>query len=292
MKQTYWSRWHLLLIGCWLLSPVAAHAQQFSLFSQNTLHFGWGANPYYTNKNAYMSGHVVNVAVPNWDVAILQEVMQANPMPALYPNPGNYFYLETNAQGQTTYKERYAFLVRTPVGGGCCVVTPSQAGNNITVYANPGLHFSRPPAGIVVSGNGVGQTWIMDYHAIFGGVAARRTEVSRVGAAIQALQATPMGVPGNLVARFVIGGDWNFPVTDAAFTNIGVTLGVPISVLPNALTSLKRNGGLSQSYDHFLWDPASVNCINANVVPPPNGQTQAWFRTNFSDHLGVRIDVQ
>jgi hypothetical protein len=137
------------------------------------------------------------------------------------------------------------------------------------------------------------ETWIIDYHAIFGAVAARRAEVSRGAAAIQSLQAVPMGANGHLVARFVMGGDWNFPAADAAFTNIAANLGgAVINVQPTADSSLKRNGDMSQPYDHFLWVPASVTCANPGVVQPPGGQNRQWFRTNFSDHLGVRIDVQ
>ncbi len=279
------------------LPPTLAHGQ-FTLFSQNTLHFGWGKNPYYTTKNTYMSQHVVNAAAPNWGVVILQETMNNNDLALLYPNPGNYLFLQTAPLGQTSYVERYSFLIRVPtVLGACCTVISSAAGNQVTVYADPNNRYSRPPAGVVVTGATVPETWIIDYHAVFGRVGQRRTEVSTGGAAIQAFQGTPMGTNNHLVSRFVMGGDWNFPATDAAFTNIQISLGVAISVQPTAKTSLKRNGGLSQPYDHFLWvsnnaSPAYVNCTNPAVVPPPNGQTQAWFRTNYSDHLGVSINVQ
>lgn len=280
----------------WLLPTLAC--AQFTLFSQNTLHFGWGSDPYYTAKNNYMSQHVVNAAAANWDVVILQETMNTNELGTLYPNPGQYLFLQTAALGQTSYVERYSFLIRTPtVTGGCCTVIASAAGNQVTVYSNPSNKFSRPPAGVVVSGATVPETWIVDYHARFGGVTDRRNEVSRSSAAIQEFQATQMGTDNHLVARFVMGGDWNFPAADQAFTNIRVSLGVTINVQPTAQTSLKPSGGLSQPYDHFLWvsdntNAAYVNCTNPAVVPPPNGKDQLWFRKNFSDHLGVSINVQ
>jgi hypothetical protein len=292
----------LRLLPLFLLATTAP--AQFTLFSQNTLHLGWGQNPYYTTKNTYMNGCVVTSApgvgcvASTWDVAILQEVMNGNELNSgtpLYPQPpapGAYQVFMTGYQGKSTYREAYAFLVRNPVNAGdCCAVTLRTADNlPITVYG--GGNFSRPPAGIVVAEHGR-ETWILDYHAIFGNVTARRTEVGQVGDAIVALQAVLVGnTPGHTVQRFIAGGDWNFPDTDTAFTDIQTGAGVNISIQPTGLTSLNPAGALSSAYDHFVWAPTLVTLANPVVVQPPGGKTLPQFRTSFSDHLGISVSVQ
>jgi hypothetical protein len=297
--------YRLLLL---LLCAGSARAQ-FTLFSQNTLHLGWGRDPYYTNKNTYMKGCVATTApstgctASSWDVAILQEVMNGNELNGgttpLYPQPpapGAYLVLTTGFQGKSTYREAYSFMVRNPVSAGdCCTVSQRTADNQqISIYT--GGTFSRPPAGIVVAEHGK-QTWIVDYHAIFGNVTARRAEVSQMSDAIKAFVATPIGAtPGAQVQRFIAGGDWNFPITDAAFTNIQNGLPVPILIGPAGLTSLNPKGALSSSYDHFLWAPSlvtiNVTTTNPGVVTPPGGVSTPDFRKNFSDHLGISVSVQ
>jgi hypothetical protein len=294
----------------WMLAIVSVHAAhaQFTLFSQNTLHFGWGQDPKYSAKNTYMTGCVVTTTPTSpcttkstWDVAILQEVMNGNELDdPLYPQnptpgPGTYLVLMTDYQGKSTYREAYAFMVRVPVNSGdCCTVSPATTNNQISIYT--GGTFSRPPAGIVVAEHGR-QTWIVDYHAIFGKVGDRRIEVSQMGNAIAWFQSVLIGnTPGAAVSRYIVGGDWNFPADDAAFTNIGKPLAAPITVLPTGLTSLTPTGGLSSSYDHFVWAPTlvtiNVSTTNPQIVQPPGGKSLADFRKEYSDHLGISVSVQ
>ena len=276
---------------------------QFTLFSQNTLHLGWGKNPYYTNKNTYLNTCVANSAQAlncnTWDVAILQEVMNGNQLnsgnPVLYPQPpgpGQYQVFLTGYQGKSTYREAYAFLVRQPTNAGDCCTVITRNDNNQSLSFAPGAIFSRPPAGIVVAEHGR-ETWIIDYHAVFGNVNTRRAEVSAVGPAIVAFQTTNMGAnPGHLVPRFIVGGDWNFPNTDQAFNNIAQAVGAQLTISPTGLTSLNPKGALSSSYDHFVWDANRVTLANGVVVQPPGNRTLPQFRTTFSDHLGISISVQ
>ena len=299
MMREYPSRFlRLMPLFLWATTAPA----QFTLFSQNTLHFGWGRNPYYTNKNTYMTTCVVISAAavncPTWDVAILQEVMNGNQLnsgnPVLYPQPpapGAYQVILTGYQGKTTYREAYAFLVRQPTNAGdCCTIVATNGGNqNFSIYTNN--IFSRPPAGIVVAEHGR-ETWVIDYHAVFGNVNTRRAEVSAMGNAIVAFQQLSMGNPGHAVTRFIVGGDWNFPANDQAFTNVANNAGVALSVQPTGLTSLNPNGVLSSAYDHFVWNPALVTLANWAIVAPPGGRTNQQFRTTFSDHLGISVSVQ
>ena len=275
------------------LVVIVAHQSasgQFTLLSQNTLHLGWGKAPYQQTKNTYLYNTVIGNPA-NFDVVILQEVMQQANLPALTNQflPGTYTVVQTGALGPGSYKETYGFLVRTPTqGNACCNIVQTQAGQNYHTYTGSG--FSRPPSGVLVQSTN-NTTWVINYHAMFGAVGARRSEVSKVALVIPQFQALAMGNTGLQYQRYVVGGDWNFPATDAAFAYINQQLGGNLNVQPTALTSIKPRGvGLSSSYDHFFWDTTIVTC-NTPLVMPDNGSLPT-FRTTFSDHLGVRINVQ
>ena len=278
------------------LVVIVAHqsaSAQFTVLSQNTLHLGWGKVPYQTNKNAYLFNTVIrtNPNPPVFDVVILQEVMQQANLAALSQQflPGAYTVVQTPALGPGNYKETYGFLVRVAAQGyTCCNIIPKPTGQTYHTYTGGG--FSRPPSGVLVqSANNT--TWVINYHAMFGAVGARRTEVSKVALAVPQFQALPMGNPANQYPRYVVGGDWNFPISDQVFAYINGQLGGNLNGQPTGLTSIKPRGvGLSSSYDHFLWDTTRVVCANP-LVMPDNGSLPT-FRTTFSDHLGVRIHVQ
>jgi hypothetical protein len=275
------------------LLVIVAHqsaSAQFTLLSQNTLHLGWGKDP---NKQAAKNTYLFNTVIKpaNFDVVILQEVMEQANLATLTTQflPGTYNVVQTQALGPGNYKETYGFLVRVPTpGNACCNIVQTPTGQHYVKYGGSG--FSRPPSGVLVQSPS-NSTWVINYHAMFGAVGARRTEVSKVAAVIPQFQAFAMGNPGQLYPRYIVGGDWNFPVTDAAFQYINTTLGGNLNVQPTVLTSIKPKGvGLSSSYDHFLWNTTLVTCNNPAAMPD-NGSLPT-FRLTFSDHLGVRINVQ
>jgi hypothetical protein len=250
-----------------LRAPAAA---QFSLASQNCLHLGQGPVAYQQNKEAILRG-----VFGNYDVTVLQEVMaQAN---VGNVTPGSHYFVATAVQGPTTYKEAYAFLVRT--------------GLNVATTAITGVGgYARPPAGILLGAGGA-WTWVIDYHAVYGrSIAVRRAEVGRTQAVYQGFQA--LVVNGQTFRRAVMAGDWNLGAQDVVFQQFAIG-GWPINVLPAARTSLKRNGGPSQPYDHFLWDTTAVTVVTTQViaVPNPPGSTLGW-RQQVSDHLGISATVQ
>ncbi|MCU1233311.1 MAG: putative deoxyribonuclease [Candidatus Solibacter sp.] len=276
-----------------LLFFASTASAQFTLFSQNALHLGWGRDSYYTNKNTYLTTSVINKTTPNFDVGIIQEVMNGNELDTLYPQspPGTYMVISTVFQGASTYREAYSFLVRNPTSSNtCCTLTKSTGNASITLYGGGG--FSRPPSGIVVSNNGT-ETWVINYHAVFGNISSRRTEVANMALAIPVFQGVNVGSsPGHKVTRYIVGGDWNFPADDSVFTTIRSKLTATVLVQPTALTSLKRNGDMSSAYDHFLWDTATgVTATSPAVVQPPGGKSRKDFRDMFSDHLGISISV-
>ena len=277
------------------LLVIVAHqsaSAQFTVLSQNTLHLGWGKAPYQMTKNTYLFNTVIGNPA-NFDVVILQEVMQQANLATLANSflPGTYTVVQTAALGPGSYKETYGFLVRTAAqGGGCCNIIQTTGGQNYHTYTGAG--FSRPPSGVLVQSPN-SSTWVINYHAMFGAVGQRRAEVSKIAPVILQFQALNMGSTNQQYSRYVVGGDWNFPVNDQAFTNIkNGLLGSNVMVQPSALTSIKpRGAGMSSSYDHFLWDANLVTCTGAAVMPIPNNNLPV-FRQTFSDHLGVRINVQ
>jgi hypothetical protein len=280
-----------------LLFAGRAHAQ-FTLFSQNALHLGWGKDPYYTNKNNYLTTCVISIGTCTGtantpDVAIIQEVMNGNEVATLYATPGTYQVYVSELQGHSSYVEAYSFLVRAvTTTNTCCSITRTTGNSVLVKYTGGG--FSRPPIGLVVAQAGK-ESWVIDYHAVFGKVPARRTEVSNIGSAILAFQATQMdATTPHAVKAFVVGGDWNFPHDDPAFGAIQSKVGVPILIAPTGLTSLKPGGtGLSSAYDHFVWAPSLVTGTTPKIWdPPPGGVTLPQFRNGFSDHLGISISVQ
>lgn len=254
-----------------LLVPAFSYAATFSLASQNCLHLGWGKAPYLNYKNPFL-----NTLFSNYDVILLQEAMNKG-LPPTAVTPGSHYYISSGLKGHSSYKEAYVFIIRTG----------TIAANNVEYgYTNAG--FSRPPSGVLLQTGG-NWTWVVNYHAIFGKrIATRRTEVGLMGNVYTFYQGKT--VNGNTYNRVIIGGDWNLPAGDAAFNNLKAAAGGGNSrVLPNVQTSLKRNGGLSQPYDHFVWNSNLITVSNVQVINP--GISLGNFRKKVSDHLGISCVV-
>lgn len=272
---------HLVALAALLtalaLPTVVAAQNTFSLISQNMLHLGWGQQAYQNNKYNYFQNTVFN----NFDVALLQEVMRQTNGPSI--TPGTHTWYVSGLKGRGNYKEAYGFLVKTVANGGFNVGT-----NSVYDYPAPNKRFIRPPAGILVLSN-PNPIWLVSYHAIYGKRKAQRVaEVSKINNVYNSFLNTP--VNGTTYNRIVIAGDWNLRANDAAFNNLRAAIGVNARIEPAGKTSLKRNGGLSQPYDHFAYNATLLQ--NVQVIDPPMGVvTRAHFRRNYSDHLGIRADV-
>ncbi|MEM6455010.1 MAG: endonuclease/exonuclease/phosphatase family protein [Acidobacteriota bacterium] len=253
----------------WCLASAAS--AQFTLASLNCLHLGQGSAAYQANKEA-----ILQPLFANYDVVVLQEVMRQANLGSV--TPGAYNFIVTPVQGPGTYKEAYAFLVRNAY----------TVSNNTATLTNV-AGFARPPAGILLDVGGQ-WTWIIDYHAVYGrSISVRRAEVQNIQLVYQGFQTTM--VNGVAYPRAVVAGDWNLGANDPVFQGF-VAGGWPISVQPTVQTSLKRNGGLSQPYDHFLWDTTAVMVTAPQVIPMPTppGSDAAW-RQQVSDHLGIECTV-
>ncbi|HTJ26265.1 MAG TPA: endonuclease/exonuclease/phosphatase family protein [Candidatus Limnocylindria bacterium] len=256
-----------------------ASAGTFSVFSQNTLHMGWGKAPYQTDKNGYFKNTLMGTT---YDVILMQEVMpKLGGLNTVWPNPptGSYYVFESAAAGKSTYRETYGTLVKASLGN---VVLP-VGGASYTCYSGAG--FSRPPCGVLVKIGQVG-TWFLDYHAMFGNVHNRAAEVGNMSTVVATFAS--MSVSGTQYSRVVVGGDWNFSKAELAkiLTLAGTTLD------PDTETSLTPTGALSSRYDHF-WCSSGVSCTNASAItaPPSPFNTLPKFRAGVSDHVGVTITV-
>lgn len=255
----------VILVMILLLTGVFLQAQNpFRLASQNCLHLGWGDSGYQNNKN-----QILQYLFDNYDVIMLQEVMAQANLGAV--TPGNHYYRISAVKGVGSYKEAYGFII-------------SQNIIATSVYDYSGAGFARPPSGVLLQ-TGNNWTWGVNYHAIFGKVkAARQDEVRLISNVYQSFQTTM--VNGSCYNRVIFGGDWNL-----AANEIQQQLG--LNVQPTAKTSLKSNGGLSQPYDHFVWDANVITVTNVQVI---NIQTllnlnNLQWRQDVSDHLGISCDV-
>lgn len=260
-----------------LTLPTASSGKSFKIVSQNMLHLGWGKNPKKTNKYNYFRNDVFG----RYDVALMQEVMAKADMNQV--NPGQYNWYMTAVKGRGSYREAYGFLVKNPANGGFNV-----AGNGWVDYPDLNNWFIRPPAGILVlSGNN--PIWLVSYHAIYGKRKSQRvTEVRRMATVYNFFHGRSHG--GKSSNRVAIAGDWNLPANDKAFDPLRQAIGANAQIKPTGKTSLKKNGGLSQPYDHFVWDGNDLR--TAKPIDPPYRVSKKTFRTNYSDHLGIDAFVE
>jgi len=246
---------------------MGLYGQAFTLISQNCLHLGWAVQKYPQKSPTFLANAALG------QVTVFQEVMDVSGATTGPVTPGNYLPLVSGLKGASTYREGYLF-----------VVDQNLAPSAVFDYPDPNANFSRSPSGIRVTPTGGGvELWVLDYHAVFGkNAGVRRAEVGAMPAVVTWFN----GLTNPQVTRMVIGGDWNLGSGDVGF---GALTGAGFTVVPNFDTSLKRNGGLSQPYDHFAYHTADTGVGAVAIVNPAGGN--AWWRANISDHLGIQGTV-
>ena len=267
-----WSRSGRRLVSALAVSVVlsASIVAQTTIVSQNCLHLGWGQKT--ASKAAGIGAASLSASM---DVMVLQEVMPKGGYNGLVDivnkigGLGTYTAQVGAPYGKGSYRETYGFITRRTYNAGAPVAAPTNAGS-----------FSRPPDGVLVTiPSNATQFWLINYHAVFGkNIAIRQAEV-RVMAQAAA------GFTGVQNVALLIGGDWNLPTTDGAFQPL-TTAGFGLA--PNVLSSLNPNGSRSSAYDHFAFKPSN-GASNAQILPPL--MSDASWRTNVSDHLGVQCRV-
>lgn len=318
MNLRYFSRILGILFGI-LWGSITAYAD-FTLYSQNTLHFGYGSSKVGTTYKAAKYKYLAKNIVKGTDVVLFQEVMKkTDPVLAISEDGtnkiANYVTYPTgatqnnwpNLKGFNRYKEAYMTAVNSANIAFYCYVSLSNA--NIG-GATP---FIRPPDMILLGKKGGGQkTWLLNFHAIWGdNKNQRKAEATALQKFVTSIVAKtpPKTMPGTKsgacaettkVDRWVIGGDWNLsePELKAIFTTAS-------HIGPSTDTSLTPDGNLSNSYDHFILSPTVAYSVTPTAFSPGAGQPackasmqpaapgpNAGFRCNISDHLGVKVTIK
>ncbi|HEX7186006.1 MAG TPA: hypothetical protein VF756_29545 [Thermoanaerobaculia bacterium] len=261
----------LLVLALFILSGAAR--ADFKLVSLNCLHLGWGKQPYQAEKNQDLKNFFDGEKA---DVIVLQEVMRQADVGLV--NPGEYEVAATPVQGASSYKEAYAFLVLKSKFN-------LTAPPDVVISKVKGI--SRPPAGILIK-DGNTCTWVLDYHAIFGRLADRRSEVSKIGGVYKEFKGKKSN---NVTCQVVIAGDWNLAANDTAFKDAFKNFpAVTIDVVPDKKTSLNPKGEFSESYDHCLAESGVIK--HADLLELPTGMTNQDWRKKISDHRGIFCDIK
>lgn len=259
-----------------------ARAQDFTLYTQNLLHFGQGSH------GPAKCQALADAAAAGVDIVIVQELMtQAYPCQAL---PAGFQWQSYGPYGTASYREYYGYLWRT---GQTRFGTRIQALLGTEQYA-PANAFMRPPVALQfrvtwANNQNVRNVWVVNFHAVWGRtVGGRRAEAGAMGnfyAGLRQQAAIPV----------IVGGDWNLRAANArgaldpGFNWLG---GAGASILPNDPTTLTAAGRPSSAYDHFVYTSGiqgqSVALGNVTINP---SQNLLYWRQNVSDHRGVAAQV-
>jgi len=264
----------VLLVVVFSAMPLPA---QYSVGSQNTLHYGWGnTNPSRTPFNQTKVNQIWATAFNNGGTTIgmMQEVMRHADMAKFTGCATGTCRVYASAfYGRGWYREQYAFFVTNPA------LLP-----NVTLVecstTRATCSFSRPPASLLISPTG-GSFAVVNLHAIWGRTkAGRQAEAAQAKAVRNAWQGrTPA------VNRVLIGGDWNLTAAEVktAFADCGTST----CVAPSGLTTLNPSGSLSSSYDHFyaIGFTAAATGVLTPAIP------LGTWRTTVSDHIPVTATI-
>jgi endonuclease/exonuclease/phosphatase family metal-dependent hydrolase len=259
-----------------------ARGQDFSIYTQNLLHFGQGSH------GPAKCQALADAVAAGVDIILVQELMtQAYPCPAL---PNGFQWQSYGPYGTASYREYYGYLWRT---GPTRFGTQVQALLGAEQYA-PANAFMRPPVAVqfrVTRANSpaVRNVWLVNFHAVWGRtVGGRRAEAGAMGNFYTALR-QQAAIP------VIVGGDWNLRAANArgavdpGFNWLGAA---GASILPNDPTTLTAGGRPSSAYDHYVYTSAipgqSVALGNVTINP---SQNLLYWRQNVSDHRGVAAEV-
>ena len=281
MRRVAW----VVLCGALLAAPRPVRAQDpIVIHTQNLLRFGHGSR----TPRKCLALDTASFAV---DVIVIQELMK-DTIPCTGIAAGFTKYVST-ARGTTSYKEYYGFLVRT---------TPRTNGRTIALqgtHKTASGNFMRPPEAILLNvtrqnGNVV-PIWVVNIHSIWGkgGVDPRRAEARLAATFFSQLRYGAVFGVTTPVGGFpvIIAGDWNLQYEDAS-SNVDPgwdkLVAASANIDPSFVTSLTKGGLGSSPYDHFAYFKTPLTVANVRQYP---ASTWLKWRTEVSDHLGVRADV-
>ena len=260
-------------IVCFVALLPVAFAATLKVSSQNCLHLSDSAKG--ATKRA-----TIKTQDGNYGVNLLQEVMKSADLSTVTPTVGTYKVQASDLKGKSSYKEKYAIIYNSTY----TAVTPNTMEN----YPG-GSTFARPPAGSMLK-VGTGYMWFIDFHAIWGkSVGERRSEATAMATVYNWFKSR--NISGNTSDKIVIAGDWNLAPSDSGFGALKKINTNKMLIEPSALTSLTKQGGASESYDHFVADTAKVSIAGCKLTPLPNTRNDKWWRDNVSDHRGVECTI-
>ncbi|MCR6629086.1 MAG: hypothetical protein NVV74_02990 [Magnetospirillum sp.] len=252
-----------------VLSALPAWAD-FCMLTQNGLRLGHGEDAY---REAKRQGF--RRIFQDYDEVALQEVM--DPDEAVRLAPEGFEAAVSTAKGRGSYREHYAILTRR---GAVRVLGAAE-------YPDPSGAFSRPPFAVAVADREGGRYWLVDIHVVFGkgGAAPRRQEVAAMAEVLAHYAARPLP-DGSTIEKVMVAGDWNLPVTDAAFEQLRA-VDPALSAAPEVKSSLNAEGRPASSYDHFLWSRERMGVSFADDPRDTGGLATDVYRGTLSDHVGI-----
>ncbi len=271
----------LALAACLLaLAPAAsAPAQErrvqdensLLIASQNTLHLS-------DSQKGKVKRSTFKTQFDKYDLTLLQEVMKSADLKTV--TPGSYLVQDTGLKGASSYKERYAIIYSS-------VLTAKNPGKYMVDYTGKGAKkFARTPSGTLIEDDEGELIWFVDFHAIFGkSVELRRTEAKMMADVYEWFDEKTTWGSTN---KTILAGDWNLPAGDKGFAALKKINSGSMQILPNVKSSLTRAGAPSEPYDHFVTDGDNVDLRNCRLIDLPSGMTAQKFRTQVSDHRGIR----
>ena len=289
------SLWRWVVAGVLGVALAAPALADFKVYTQNTLHLGYGSKSVGGNYKKNKRDFFRNVLIANADVVLFQEVMkQADPFklnlganysfrPNVLKPVAGAAVVWPNRKGFGKYKEAYLLAGNTGAGG-VEITCWLSFENKVFLGA---IDLARPPDVYLVrsraaaaAGTGV-ETWLVNFHAIWGSNKKQRMDeaqtlhnfvVNRLQKSSPSMLASTIAdmkkkegcATNNVVDRVVLAGDWNLTTADLAgifHTNFKVE--------PAGLTSLSDIGEPVNSYDHFIWSK-SVTAKTIKILDPDN----------------------
>lgn len=238
----------------------------------NVLHLGWN-----NNKDFEALACIVN----HFDIAGLVEVETEEGIAELIENLEKLtgknweYHISDKEVGEDSYKEFYGFVWKTEN------VSMNSA---IGFYPEVANEFKREPYAAEFTMGSFTFTFAI-IHVVFGdSISERRAEVSHLDEVYnyyQGLDAVKNDV--------IIGGDFNLPVDDPAFTILSVD-DMKYAIPATQFTTIGQTG-LVSSYDNMFFSKYTDEAGVSGVLDFTK-DNHAQIRTTVSDHLPVWIEIK
>lgn len=238
----------------------------------NALHLGWD-----NSKDFEALACIVN----HFDIAGLVEVETEEGIAELTENLEKLtgknweYHISDKEVGEDSYKEFYGFVWNAQI------VSMNSA---IGFYSEVANEFKREPYAAEFTMGSFTFTFAI-IHVVFGdSISERRAEVDHLDEVYNYFQGLD-AVKNDII----IGGDFNLPVDDAAFTILSVD-DMNHAIEATQLTTIGQTG-LVSSYDNIFFSKYTDEAGVAGVLDFTK-DNYSEIRTTVSDHLPVWIEIK